>query len=63
MELQSFKRFVAEADERQLEAIAFMASWLGEMSPRYCTCSVQCNESCPIVQSMGEAFQIAASRS
>jgi hypothetical protein len=62
MELQSFKEFVANADEQQLKAIAFMASWLGEMSPRYCTCSVQCNKTCPIVQGMGEAFQLAASR-
>lgn len=62
MELQSLKEFAAGADEQQLKAMAFMASWLSEMSPRYCTCSTQCNKTCPIVKSMGEAFQTAASR-
>lgn len=62
MELQSFKEFVATADEQQLKAITFMASWFGEMSPQHCTCKAQCNKTCSVVQNMGEAFQLAASR-
>ncbi len=62
MELQSFKEFAANADEQQLKAITFMASWFGEMSPQHCTCKAQCNKTCSVVQNMGEAFQLAASR-
>jgi len=63
MELQDLKEYVQNADEQQLKAFAYMASWLNEMSPRYCTCSVRCNKECAVVKGMGEAFMTAMSRS
>lgn len=59
MKLGDLKEFAANANADQREAIGFMAKWLNEMSPQYCTCSVNCNQDCEIVESMGKAFQTA----
>ncbi len=59
MELGDLKEFVENANADQREAIGYVARWLNEMSPQYCTCSVNCNEDCPIVENMGAAFQVA----
>ncbi len=62
MELVDLKNYVEGADASEAKAFAFMAQWLQEMSPKYCTCSVQCNKDCAVVRGMGEAFQAAMSK-
>jgi|GEM_PF-1030276 len=62
VELRDLTEYVEGADEQQLRALAYMASWLNEMGMRYCRCSVRCNTECEVVKAMGEAFEAATSR-